>query len=95
MTLLYRILFCSAYTTDEEKDLAIQNRYITREIPLSQLHVKNFYIFFRIRQLNWVSGKNLECRIHETSAEVRELVYTSITGTLNFGSRINLLNSPY
>lgn len=62
MTLLYRILFCSAYTTDEEKDLAIQNR---------------------IRQLNWVSGKNLECRIHETSAEVRELVYTSITDLLN------------
>lgn len=28
MTLLYRILFCSAYTTDEEKDLAIQNRYV-------------------------------------------------------------------
>ncbi|XP_033231167.1 rab5 GDP/GTP exchange factor isoform X2 [Belonocnema kinseyi] len=62
MTLLYRILFCSQYTTDEEKDLAIQNR---------------------IRQLNWVSGKNLECRIHETSAEVRELVYTSITDLLN------------
>lgn len=39
-------------------------------------------IYYRIRQLNWVSGKNLECRIHETSSEVRELVYTSITGLL-------------
>ncbi|XP_015598437.1 rab5 GDP/GTP exchange factor isoform X2 [Cephus cinctus] len=65
MTLLYRILFCPPSTTDEEKDLAIQNR---------------------IRQLNWVSGKNLECRIHETSSEVRELVYTSITDLLNMDS---------
>ncbi|XP_046734225.1 rab5 GDP/GTP exchange factor isoform X2 [Diprion similis] len=65
MTLLYRILFCPPSTTDEEKDLAIQNR---------------------IRQLNWVSGKNLECRIHETSSDVRELVYTSITDLLNMDS---------
>ncbi|KAI4483118.1 hypothetical protein M0804_008173 [Polistes exclamans] len=65
MTLLYRILFCPPFTTDEEKDLAIQKR---------------------IRQLNWVSGKNLECRIHETSSEVRELVYTSITDLLNMDS---------
>jgi len=27
MTLLYRILFCPPFTTDEEKDLAIQKRY--------------------------------------------------------------------
>ncbi|XP_043796792.1 rab5 GDP/GTP exchange factor isoform X1 [Apis laboriosa] len=65
MTLLYRILFCPPFTSDEEKDLAIQKR---------------------IRQLNWVSGKNLECRIHETSSEVRELVYTSITDLLNMDS---------
>ncbi|CAG5088139.1 Similar to Rabgef1: Rab5 GDP/GTP exchange factor (Mus musculus) [Cotesia congregata] len=65
MTLLYRVLFCPPFTTDEEKDLAIQKR---------------------IRQLNWVSGKNLECRIHETSPEVRELVYTSITDLLNMDS---------
>lgn len=65
MTLLYRILFCPPFTSDEEKDLAIQKR---------------------IRQLNWVSGKNLECRIHETSSEVRELVYNSITDLLNMDS---------
>ncbi|KAK0078384.1 hypothetical protein PV325_002556 [Microctonus aethiopoides] len=65
MTLLYRLLFCPPFTSDEEKDLAIQNR---------------------IRQLSWVSGKNLECRIHETSPEVRELVYTSITDLLNMDS---------
>lgn len=50
-----------------------------------------FTFIFRIRQLNWVSGKNLECRIHETSAEVRELVYTSITGTLYLSIEINLI----
>lgn len=65
MTLLYRILFCPPFTSDEEKDLAIQKR---------------------IRQLNWVSGKNLECQIHETSSEVRELVYNSITDLLNMDS---------
>ncbi|XP_043271650.1 rab5 GDP/GTP exchange factor [Venturia canescens] len=65
MTLLYSTLFCPQFTTDEDKDLAIQNR---------------------IRQLNWVSGKHLECRIHETSPEVRELVYTSITDLLNMDS---------
>lgn len=82
MTLLYRILFCSAYTNDEEKDLAIQNRFANRKSFNSFFNTESFRIcfFFRIRQLNWVSGKNLECRIHETSAEVRELVYTSITG---------------
>jgi len=29
MTLLYRILFCPPFTTDEEKDLAIQKRFIS------------------------------------------------------------------
>ncbi|XP_015116628.1 rab5 GDP/GTP exchange factor [Diachasma alloeum] len=47
---------------------------------------KDLAIQNRIRQLNWVSGKNLECRIHETSPEVRELVYTSITDLLNMDS---------
>lgn len=28
MTLLYRILFCPPFTTDEEKDLAIQKRFV-------------------------------------------------------------------
>nr|CAD7570421.1 unnamed protein product [Timema californicum] len=53
------ILFCPPSTSDEEKDLAIQNR---------------------IRQLNWVNAKHLECRINETQSEVRDLVYTAITG---------------
>ncbi|XP_011494921.1 PREDICTED: rab5 GDP/GTP exchange factor, partial [Ceratosolen solmsi marchali] len=44
---------------------------------------KDLDIQKRIRQLNWVSGKNLECKIHETSVEVRELVYTSMMDLLN------------
>lgn len=47
--------------------------------------------YYRIRQLNWVSGKNLECRINETSSEVRELVYTSITGLL-YDNKKSLVN---
>ncbi|XP_017886002.1 rab5 GDP/GTP exchange factor [Ceratina calcarata] len=54
--------------------------------PFTNDEEKDLAIQKRIRQLNWVSGKNLECRIHETSSEVRELVYTSITDLLNIDS---------
>ncbi|XP_076293526.1 rabaptin-5-associated exchange factor for Rab5 [Lasioglossum baleicum] len=54
--------------------------------PFTNDEEKDLAIQNRIRQLNWVSGKNLECRIHETSAEVRELVYSSITDLLNMDS---------
>lgn len=65
MTALYRVLFCPPSTTDEEKDLSIQNR---------------------IRQLNWVNAKHLDCRINETQSEVRDLVYTAITDMLGMDS---------
>jgi hypothetical protein len=48
--------------------------------PYTNDEEKDLDIQKRIRQLNWVSGKNLECKIHETSVEVRELVYTSMMG---------------
>ncbi|CAK9822055.1 Rab5 GDP/GTP exchange factor [Anthophora retusa] len=54
--------------------------------PFTNDEEKDLAIQKRIRKLNWVSGKNLECRIHETSSEVRELVYTSITDLLNMDS---------
>ncbi|CAL7948933.1 unnamed protein product [Xylocopa violacea] len=54
--------------------------------PFTNDEEKDLAIQKRIRQLNWVSGKNLECRIHETSSEVRELVYNSITDLLNMDS---------
>ncbi|XP_069669184.1 rab5 GDP/GTP exchange factor-like isoform X2 [Periplaneta americana] len=65
MTCVYRILFCPPSTTDEEKDLSIQNR---------------------IRQLNWVNAKHLDCRINETQSEVCDLVYTAITDMLGMDS---------
>ncbi|PSN33591.1 hypothetical protein C0J52_23008 [Blattella germanica] len=65
ITCLYRVLFCPPTTTDEEKDLSIQNR---------------------IRQLNWVNAKHLDCRINETQSEVRDLVYTAITDILGMDS---------
>lgn len=48
--------------------------------PYTNDEEKDLDIQKRIRQLNWVSGKNLECKIQETSVEVRELVYTSMMG---------------
>lgn len=33
----------------------------------------------RIRQLKWVNAKHLDCRIEETDASVRDLVYNSMT----------------
>lgn len=48
--------------------------------PYTNDEDKDLDIQKRIRQLNWVSGRNLECKIHETSVEVRELVYTSMMG---------------
>lgn len=34
----------------------------------------------RIRQLNWINAKHLICSIDEVNSEVRDLVYSSITG---------------
>lgn len=48
--------------------------------PYTNDEEKDLEIQKRIRQLNWVSSKNLECKIQETSIEVRELVYTSMMG---------------
>ncbi|KAG8222221.1 hypothetical protein J437_LFUL001419 [Ladona fulva] len=64
MTCLYQILFCPPSTTDEEKDLGLQNR---------------------IRSLNWVTTKHLDCRINETQSEICDL-YTAITDILGMDS---------
>lgn len=88
MTVLHRHLFCPPTTSDEEKDLAIQKRYgivswyscFVDTLPNSNITLSLFCLSFSIRQLNWVSAKHLDCRIIETSEEVRDLVYTSITG---------------
>ncbi|XP_071446051.1 rab5 GDP/GTP exchange factor isoform X1 [Hetaerina americana] len=64
MTCLYQILFCPPSTTDEEKDLGLQNR---------------------IRKLNWITTKHLDCRINETQSEICDL-YTAITDILGMDS---------
>lgn len=40
---------------------------------------KDQMIYKRIRQLNWINAKHLVCSIDEVNAEVRDLVYSSIT----------------
>lgn len=47
---------------------------------------KDLNIQKRIRQLNWVSAKHLDCGIDETSTEVHDLVYSSITELLGMDS---------
>lgn len=47
---------------------------------------KDLAIQQRIRQLSWVNAHNLDCRINETSVEVRDLVYAAITDLLSMDS---------
>lgn len=54
--------------------------------PTTTDEEKDLAIQKRIRQLNWVNAKHLDCRINETSEEVRDLVYTSITDLLGMDS---------
>ena len=50
MTCLYRILFCPPSTTDEEKDLSIQNRYdhVLHYLETSILQFLNCAVFIFI-----------------------------------------------
>lgn len=54
--------------------------------PTTTDEEKDLAIQKRIRQLNWVNAKHLDCRINETSEEVRDLVYTAITDLLGMDS---------
>ncbi|XP_075220580.1 rab5 GDP/GTP exchange factor-like [Lycorma delicatula] len=47
---------------------------------------KDLSIQKRIRQLNWVSAKHVDCGIDEMNSEVQDLVYTSITELLGMDS---------
>lgn len=47
---------------------------------------KDLAIQKRIRQLNWVNAKHVDCDIDETNPEVQDLVYTSITELLGMDS---------
>ncbi|KAK3924854.1 Rab5 GDP/GTP exchange factor [Frankliniella fusca] len=54
--------------------------------PTTTDEEKDLAIQKRIRQLNWVNAKHLDCCINETSEEVRDLVYTSLTDLLGMDS---------
>ncbi|KAK9496823.1 hypothetical protein O3M35_012952 [Rhynocoris fuscipes] len=47
---------------------------------------KDLNIQKRIRQLNWVSAKHVDCQIDETNTDVHDLVYSSITELLGMDS---------
>lgn len=47
---------------------------------------KDWAIQERIRQLNWVTSKHLDCHIDQGNAEVIELVYTAITELISMDS---------
>ena len=67
MICCYRNLFCPATTTDEEKDLELQNR---------------------IRRLNWISTKELNCAINERSQVERCLVSFESASSNTFAPRL-------
>uniref|UniRef100_A0A1B6CM49 VPS9 domain-containing protein n=1 Tax=Clastoptera arizonana TaxID=38151 RepID=A0A1B6CM49_9HEMI len=46
----------------------------------------DLYIQKRIRQLNWVNARHVDCGIDETNAEVQDFVYSSITELLGMDS---------
>lgn len=50
--------------------------------PFTNDEERDSQIQKRIRQLNWISAKHLICSIDEVNGEVRDLVYSSITGKL-------------
>lgn len=48
--------------------------------PFTNDEERDSQIQKRIRQLNWINAKHLICSIDEVNSEVRDLVYSSITG---------------
>lgn len=52
--------------------------------PFTSDEEKDSQIQKRIRQLNWINAKHLICSIDEVNSEVRDLVYSSITGNFDF-----------
>lgn len=50
------------------------------------IYVKFKLFYFRIRQLNWVNAKHLDCDIDKTNAQIIELVYKAILELLNMDS---------
>jgi len=54
--------------------------------PTTSDEEKDLHIQKRIRDLNWVGAKHVDCCFDETSSEVHDLVYSSITELLGMDS---------
>lgn len=50
--------------------------------PFTNDEEKDAMIHKRIRQLSWINARHLVCSIDEVNADVRDLVYCSISGKL-------------
>lgn len=66
-----------------ERVLTTRNHKLLFSPPFSMDEEHDWEVQKRIRQLSWINAKHLDCTIDEANAEVRDLVYNSITGEWN------------
>ena len=78
MVCCHKQLFCPFSTTDEEKDLEIQDK-IRRVLITAEVENMFCHIF---RRLNWVTAAHLECPFSETAPGIRDLIYQAINDIL-------------
>lgn len=67
-----------------ERVLMTKNHKLLFSPPFSMDEEHDSVVQKRIRQLSWINAKHLDCTIDEANAEVRDLVYNSITGEMDF-----------
>nr|XP_018916827.1 PREDICTED: rab5 GDP/GTP exchange factor [Bemisia tabaci] len=84
-----------AHVSSEDKEMLLDyvEKYIMTCLyrflfcpPSTADEEKDLSIQNRIRRLNWINANHLDCRIDETNADVRDLVYNSILELLNMDS---------
>lgn len=63
-----------------ERVLMTKNHKLLFSPPFSLDEEHDAVVQRRIRQLSWINATHLDCTIDEGDAEVRDLVYNSITG---------------
>ena len=78
MVCCHKQLFCPFSTTDEEKDLEIQDKI--RQVLIAA-EVDNMFCL-NFRRLNWVTAAHLECPFSETAPGIRDLIYQAINDIL-------------
>lgn len=63
-----------------ERVLMTKNHKLLFSPPFSMDEEHDWVVQKRIRQLSWINAQHLDCTIDEANPEVRDLVYSSITG---------------